>query len=112
MKHMDQLRSGRHIRKLWVLSLTGAAFIGLFHYRQALTGMHKVDGVICVMLGLYLCTHPAAYALDMLFFERNAGQRFSSARSAVLWAALNMLVLLTGWFIIFIGTTRLVDRAD
>jgi hypothetical protein len=108
---MAQLRSGRQIRKLWVLSLTGAGLIGLFNYRQALTGMHKVDGVICVLFGLYLCAHPAAYMLDILFFWRNTEERFASTRSAFLWAALNLLVLLTGWFVIFLGTMRLVDKA-
>jgi hypothetical protein len=108
---MDRLRSGRHIRKLWMLSLAGAGFVGLIKYRQALTGMHELDGILCMLFGLYLCAHPAAYMLDVLFYWRNTEERFSSPRSAILWAALNILVLLIGWFVIFLGTTRLVDKA-
>lgn len=109
---MDQLRSNRHIRKLWVLCLTGIAFAAVFHYRHTLTGIQKVDGVICVLLGLFLCAHPAAYVLDLFFFSRSTGRQFSSNFFAALWIVLNMLVLVIGWFIIFIGTTQLAERAE
>ena len=81
--------------------MAGAGVIGLFHYRPVITGMHTLDGIVCVLLGLYLCAHPAAYVLDLLFFDRKIEERFSSAWNAVLWAALNMLVLLIGWLVIF-----------
>jgi hypothetical protein len=35
----------------------------------------------------------------------------SSEWSGVGWLALNALVLLAGWMVLFIGLTRLVDRA-
>ncbi len=50
-------------------------------------------------------------ALDMLFFERGARRLVSSRRSGIVWLALNMLVLLIGWIVIIIGTTRLTERA-
>ena len=109
---MNRLRSERQIKKLQVLSLTGACVIGLFHYRPALTGVQRLDGIICILFGLYLCAHPAAYMLDILFFWRGTEARFASTRSAAVWAAMNMLVLLTGWFIIFLGTMRLIARTD
>jgi hypothetical protein len=63
-----------------------------------------------VLLGLYLCAHPAAYVLDLFFFSRGTGRQFSSHFSAALWTVLNMLGLLIGWFIIFIGATQLAER--
>ncbi|HYQ47918.1 MAG TPA: hypothetical protein VEP69_02525 [Thermodesulfovibrionales bacterium] len=108
---MDQFRSKRHIRKLLVLTIAGLAFIGWLSYHHTLIGAPKADGTICVLFGLFLCAHPAAYVLDMFFFSRSAGRQFSSGFSAALWAALNMLVLVIGWFIIFIGTTQLAERS-
>jgi hypothetical protein len=29
-----------------------------------------------------------------------------------LWLAINLFVLLVGWLVIFVGTTRLIGRAD
>jgi hypothetical protein len=48
--------------------------------------------------------------VDMLFFERY-NLRQITEWSGVGWLALNTLVLLAGWMVIFIGLTRLVDRA-
>jgi hypothetical protein len=109
---MDQHRRGHNIKTLWTLVLLGIAYSSLLYYQRTLTGTNNVDGIIGVMLGLYICSHPAANVVDMLFFGRGARRQFSSRRSAVLWLALNMLVLLTGWLVIFVGTTRLIGKAD
>ena len=108
---MDQHRRGLNI-KVWVLVLLGVAYSSVLYYQPMLTGTNNVDGIIGVLLGLYLCSHPAANVVDMLFFGGRDRRQFSSRRSAVLWLALNMLVLLIGWIVIFVGTTRLVSRAD
>jgi uncharacterized membrane protein YGL010W len=107
---MEQHRRGRNIKILWVLILLGITYSGILHYQRTLTGMDEVDGIIGVLLGLYICSHPAANVVDMLFFRRGARHPFSSKRSAVLWLALNMLVLLIGWIVIFIGTTRFFSK--
>jgi len=109
---MDQHRRGHNIKTLWALVLLGIAYSSLLYYQRTLTGTNNVDGIIGVMLGLYICSHPAANVVDMLFFGRGARRQFSSRRSAGLWLALNMLVLLTGWLVIFVGTTRLIGKAD
>jgi hypothetical protein len=108
---MDQHRRGLNI-KVWVLVLLGIAYSSVLYYQPTLTGKNNVDGIIGVLLGLYLCSHPAANVVDMLFFRGGARRQFSSRRSVVLWLALNMLVLLIGWIVIFVGTTRFVGRAD
>jgi hypothetical protein len=108
---MDQNRSGRNIKTLWAQILLGIAYSSLLYYRHTLTGSNKVDGFLSVLLGLYICSHPAANALDMFFFRRGTQRQFPSIWSAILWLALNMLVLMVGWFVIFVGTMRLVGRA-
>jgi hypothetical protein len=109
---MDQNWRGRNIKTLWTMVLLGVAYSSLLYYQRTLTGTDNMDGIIGVLLGLYICSHPAANVVDMLFFRRGARRQFSSKRSAVLWLAINMLVLLIGWFVIFIGTTRLIGSAD
>ena len=87
---MEQHRRGRNIKMLWALILLGIAYSGILHYQRTLTGMDEVDGIIGVLLGLYICSHPAANVVDMLFFRQGARHPFSSRRSAVLWLALNI----------------------
>jgi len=107
---MEQHRRGRNIKMLWALIVLGITYNGILHYQRTLTGMDEVDGIIGVLLGLYVCSHPAANVVDMLFFRQGARHPFSSRRSAVLWLALNILVLLIGWIVIFIGTTRFFSK--
>jgi hypothetical protein len=67
-----------------------------------------------VALGLYICAHPAANAVNMLFFERDiARDALRNVRSdwpLIRWLALNLFVLLVGWMVVFVGIRRLVDR--
>jgi len=109
---MDQHRRGHNIKTLWALVLLGIAYSSLLYYQPTLTGTNNVDGIIGVLLGLYICSHPAANVVDMLFFRRSARGQFLSRQSTVLWVALNMLVLLIGWIVIFVGTTRFIGRGD
>jgi hypothetical protein len=109
---MDQQQPGRHIITLSILVVLGVAYSGLFYSERALTGINHLDGIIGVVFGLYICSHPAANLVDMLFYRRGIRHPFSSKRSIVLWLLLNMLVLLIGGMVIFIGTTRFIGRAD
>src|ERR1700693_2717257 len=109
---MDRHRSRRNIKTLGALVLLGLAYSSLLYYQRTLTGINKVDGIIGMMLGLYICSYPAANFMDMFFFERDTRLQFSPRWSAVLWLVLNLAVLLIGWFVIFIGTTRLVGRGE
>ena len=108
---MDQQRVGRKIFTLSVLAVVGVAYSFLYS-RGTLTGRNHLDGIIGVVLGLYICSHPAAHLIDMLFYRRGIRYRFSSTRSVVLWLALNVLVLLISGVVIFVGTTGLIAKAD
>jgi hypothetical protein len=105
--HRRSHGSGRLVR----LILLALAYAGVIHFRRAVTGFPALDGVIGVILGLYICSHPAANAVDRLFFERSAQRQVSSRRAGVAWLALNLLTLLIGWLVIVIGATRLSVRA-
>jgi hypothetical protein len=109
---MDQRGRERNIMMLWVIVVLGIAYSSLLYSQRTLTGMNHVDGIIGVMLGLYICSHPAANLVDMLFFRQGARRRFSSRRSAVLFLLLNMVVLFVSGIVIFVGTTHLIGRTD
>jgi len=107
---MDQHR--RKIKILCALSLIGIAYCILLNSQYTLTGKDTLDGVIGVVFGLYLSSHPAASLIDLLFFKRAGWNHYSSNRSMGLWLVINLLVLIIGWLVIFVGTTRLIGRAD
>ncbi len=108
---MRQHRRARNTKILWGMILLGIAYGSLVYYRHPLTGTYRLDGIIGVLLGLYICSHPAANMLDMLFFDPDSLRYVSSWRDVLLWLMLNLLVLLVGWTIIFIGTTQFTHRA-
>jgi hypothetical protein len=107
---MGQRQHKRNTRVLWGLILLAIAFGSSLRYLHTLTGIAMLDGSIGVALGLYICAHPAANAVNMLFFERDTLRQISEW-SVVRWLALNLLVLLAGWMVIFVGLRQLVDRA-
>jgi len=109
---MDQHGRRLNIKTLWAVVLIGIAYSILLYFQGTLTGSNKWDGIFGVVLGLYICSHPAANMVDLLFFRRGAQHQFSSKRSIVFWLVFNILVLLVGWFIIFLGTTRIVSTTD
>ena len=109
---MDQQRLGRKIVTLSVLIVVGIAYSGFLYFQSTLTGLHLLDGIIGVVLGLYISSHPAAHLVEMLFYRRAIRYPFSSKRSVVLWISLNVLVLFVSGIVIFVGTTRLIGRGD
>ncbi len=94
---------------LWALALLAVAYAVISHYVTTLTGSIRWDGVIGVLLGLYICSHPAANFLDMILYSGRSTPKFSSLWSALLWLGLNVLVMAAGWFDIFIGATKLAS---
>ena len=109
---MDQQRRRQRVMILLVLGVVGIAYSSLLYSRGTLTGTNNLDGIIGVVLGLYICSHPAANLIDMLFYRRGIGYRFSPKRSAFWWVMLNVLVLLVSGVVIFIGTTRLIGSGE
>ncbi len=108
LTRMDQQNPGRKIMKFCLLAVLGIGYSGWLYSQHALTGMDNVDGMIGVVLGLYICSHPAATLVDILFYKRWMRYQFSSVRSVLFWLALNMLILFIGGVAIFVGTTCLI----
>jgi hypothetical protein len=91
---------------LSVLLVPGSAYLAWQYFLPFVTGQYRVDGIVGVLLGLFICSHPAANGIDLIFAERGGLRRIFSRRSAFVWLALNALLMIVGWFIIYIGASR------
>ncbi len=90
------------------MAALSASYIGLSMALRTLTGRGRVDGIIGVVLGLYVCSHPARHFLDMLLYWRIERPRFPTRKAISWWITLNSLVLFVGWLVIAFGVTRFV----
>ena len=106
----SQHRHWRDARPLWALIAVAIIYSAVLRFLQTLTGVPLLDGSIGLALGLYICSRPAANAINMLFFERDALRRISEW-SVLRWLALNLLTLLAGWMVVFVALRRIVERA-
>jgi hypothetical protein len=102
-------RSYRHnLTWLGGLVVLGLVYNNWLYFLSTLTGAPLLDGAIGVLLGLYICSQPAANAVDMLF-ERGLLRQIRSKWLRAGWLALNLLVLVLGWMVIVTGVMRFVD---
>jgi hypothetical protein len=92
---------------LWFMIALAAAYTGWLLSEGTITGRNTWDGVIGVLLGLYVCSRPVGNALDLLFSQDSGRWPDLFRRSGLIWMALNFLVLLIGWFLVTLGATRL-----
>ena len=103
---MEWQPSRRNYKTLVLVVVLGVIYGGWLYTQHTITGMPRFDGVIGVLLGLFICSRPAANMLDLLFAQRSRAA--SSERSLIGWLMLNGMVLFAGWFVITIGATRLI----
>jgi hypothetical protein len=103
---MEQKNRRRKVETLWGMVLLGLIYISLMLWLHTLTGVTVLDGSLGVLLGLYICSHPAANAIDALFFEKGFLRRLSTDWAGLRWLSLNLLVLAVGYVVIVIGATR------
>lgn len=108
-KGMEQEHRGRNYRTLGVVMVMALGYVAWLYLQHTITGSIQSDGAIGVLLGLFICSRPAANMLDMLFAQRS--QSSSAEWASMGWLALNGLVLFIGWIVITIGATRLIDRS-
>ncbi len=83
-----------------------AVYAGLLYFGGTLTGTARLDGIVGVVLGLFICSHPSANVVDVLIFGRILGRQGMSKRTYILWWVLNVVVLIVGFIVIVSGTTR------
>jgi hypothetical protein len=96
--------------RLCTLLVPAAAYLMWASFFRPFEEPHVVDGPIGVVLGLYICSDPAANAIDLVFLERGAFRRVTSRWSGVSWLALNGLVIFVGWLVIVAGVTEVFTR--
>ncbi len=105
---MEQQR-GHNYLTLGVVVLLAVLYGGWIYAQRTITGIPRLDGIIGVLLGLFICSFPAANMLNLLFAARHM-QSSSSEWSSLGWLGLNLLVLFVGWIVVTIGATRLIVR--
>ncbi len=104
---MDRRRALSSIAKLVVLIGLAFVYTVLIYRSRTLTGNVRLDGAIGVMLGLFVCSQPAAYIVDL--FYRSRSQPVNEPRW--IWPVLNLLTFLAGLSLVFIGTLQLARAA-
>jgi hypothetical protein len=103
---MKQPRRARSIVVLCVMIAIGLVYLALLYTQRPLTGTFKADGIVSVLLGLYICSHPVANGLDVLLYRRYMLNRKTTRGAELVWWALNAAVLVTGWWVISLGMVR------
>jgi hypothetical protein len=106
-----QQRIARNLPVLGFMALLACLYTTWMAYSGKLTGNLRVDGSIGMLLGLYVCSHPAANMLDMLLFMRaDMRETIVSTGSGRFWLGMNALTLLAGWVAIFSGALHFVQH--
>src|SRR5262245_33997783 len=106
---MKQPRIEYHIARMWISVLLGIGYSCLFLFFDTLTGSATLDGIIGVLLGLYIGSHPAAHLLDLLYLPQGKRRDFLASEPGAVWLVVNILVLVVGIFTIVIGANRFVQ---
>ena len=103
---MTESRYQQNTTLLLTLLMPAVAYLGWQSFAPALTQNDLLDGSIGVILGLYICSHPAANGIDLLFYERGRFRRVFSETSGLGWLMLNALIMFVGWIVIVFGAAR------
>ncbi len=100
-------RNRRDVRTLCLLILACACFLAAMAAIPVTHSFLRVEGAVGVVLGLYVCAHPARHFIDLLLYRTIEGERFAAARAMAGWLALNAAAMAGGWIVIVIGVMRL-----
>jgi hypothetical protein len=106
---MYQPRRRRNTGLLWTLIVIAAIYVLWVRYGYGLTTLPDLEAGAGVLLGLFICSRGAANLLDMVLFGRILQPASPSRRTEAWWVAFNLLILVIGWFVIFVGATHLVQ---
>jgi hypothetical protein len=88
----------------------GVGYIAAVGGGRSITGSVRLDGIVGIVTGLFMCSHPAANLLNLLLFHQGAAYLKLSGRGCALFWALNAAVLLAGWWVIFSGALHFLMR--
>jgi len=94
--------------RLWVMLALAVGYAALLTVQPRVTGVALLDGTLGLALGLYICSHPAAAAIDLFYLDRLTLRRIASHWSDLGWLALNLLVMIAGCLVTIAGATQFV----
>ena len=103
---MSWRKRRRNTPYLFAAILLALVYGGLLYFLHTLTGLTRLDGVIGIVLGVYICSHPAANIVDLIILGRTSLRQNLSGQAYFWWWVLNLVVLVTGIGVIFSGTIR------
>jgi hypothetical protein len=98
---MDRRRSAWSIGLLLGLILVAVIYSGIIYTRSAFAPNNWVEGTLGVILGLFICSRPAANLLDLLYRSHYTGPP-----DLWIWLTLNLLTLLAGVIVVFLGVMQ------
>jgi hypothetical protein len=98
-------------KRMWILLVPAVSYLVWVLLFPTFTIGMLFDGSIGVLLGLYICSQPAANGIDVMFMQRGAFRRVVKHSSGVEWLLLNALVMIVGWFVIVLGAARFMTPA-
>jgi hypothetical protein len=96
-------------RNYWILIipiLVAMVYWVWFYFQPTLTGYHKVDGMLGVLLGLYIGSRAAVNFLDMLLYSRSALFQNASTKSIVIWLLANILTQVISFAVVLFALSR------
>ncbi|MCC7372829.1 MAG: hypothetical protein IT306_30735 [Chloroflexi bacterium] len=108
MSSEDRPPRSRRIQPLWTMLLLAVLYGILLDEVGSLSASVLVDGLIGVLLGLFICSAPASAAVDLLYLDRHGWSRLGSDWADLAWVGLNLLVMIVGCFVTIVGAVRFV----
>ena len=103
---MEHINKKRDDKTMWGMILLSLVAGGLFRFLPSLSGNDELDGLLGVLLGLYICSKPATHIVDLMIWGRDLRHWISAVQSDIRWTMLNLLVIFCGLGLIDAGTTR------
>lgn len=103
---MEKPDRGKKVVILSALILFALIYSAWLISLHSWTGARRVDGMIGVLFGLYICSHPSANFLDLLIYRHSSLNQDLAGRPLALWLTLNLVTFLVGWGVFVIGTTQ------
>jgi hypothetical protein len=98
---MNGRRSAWSIGLLLGLIVMAVVYSGIIYTRSASAPADWGEGTLGVILGLFICSRPAAYLLDLLYRSRYTGPP-----ALWIWLTLNLLTLVAGVIVVFLGVMQ------
>ena len=106
---MNRQHSPYSIASLLILIGLAVVYGFVEDYQRAFTGSIQTDGIVGVILGLFICSRPAANFLSALY--RSSSSYRAAAWPRWLWPVLNGLTLCAGIVTVIIGAMQFVRGA-